>query len=167
MSVLEVRGGRQCHSNGKSELLNITLELNLQQVLAKSFSLAQVIGAPGNVQEAFISRMSISECSTKFQYWSQSPEGFIKDWLSDITTGLSQSTFSPTMICLFPISPSYHPGILARAGNQWELMIWQLKLRIPAEVPKLDPAAVRATERKFHLLIAIFFSWSLADGPQP
>lgn len=57
----------QCPSDGKFELQNITLKLNLQQVLEESYSPAQVMGAPGNVQEAFISRMSISECSTKFQ----------------------------------------------------------------------------------------------------
>lgn len=89
------------------------------------------------------------------------------DQLSDITAGLHPSAFfhhdlSP------PASPSHHPGIQARAGSQWELMVWQLNLRIPtgATVPALDSAAIRATEKSLQVLIAIFFSWPLAHGPQ-
>lgn len=33
-----------------------------------------------------------------------------------------------------PISPFHHQRIHARAGSQWELMIWQLELRIPIEL---------------------------------
>lgn len=35
-----------------------------------------------------------------------------------------------------------------------------------AEVPELDPAAVRAMETKFQIFIAIFFRGPFADGPQ-
>lgn len=57
----------------------------------------QVMGAPGNIRETFISTMGTSE---KFQALSYSPEGFIKARLSHITMGLHQSTFFHATICL-------------------------------------------------------------------
>lgn len=60
--------------------------------------------------------MSISEGTTQLQDLSESPEGFKKDGLPDIITGLPQSTFFHTMIGVLLFLIFSTPGCRQQQG---------------------------------------------------
>lgn len=76
----------------------------------------QVTGAPGNVQEGVISRMSISECTTKLQELSESPEALRKDWAVRPYNAAPPINLLPHNDGSPSISPFQHPEIQATAG---------------------------------------------------